>query len=308
MKQSVFFFLMISLNFYAQTNISGYVKTKNDLEKPQKIFISTKNTKGEYIIIASADIKSNGFFNINKELTSSDKLYKISINNTLEDNSKNFVLSNNDSLSFVISEILFTDFNNTNSIDKEWQKFNNFKEDLNINSPENYLKKIRQYSKDSLKTLVIKLISIKELNEKKLLQKDIALNMNYYVRFLKKLKSSEINNLEYFFLEKELALQSLKIAEQKYFVSKVINFALGIIIIALALFIYLFKFKRTNTRIEELSKQEINIKKHIIEGKSNKEIAEELFISLSTVKTHNTSIYNKLNVSSRNELITKFGK
>lgn len=308
MKQSVFFFLMISLNFYAQTNISGYVKTKNDLEKPQKIFISTKNTKGEYIIIASADIKSNGFFNINKELTSSDKLYKISINNTLEDNSKNFVLSNNDSLSFIISEILFTDFNNTNSIDKEWQKFNNFKEDLNINSPENYLKKIRQYSKDSLKTLVIKLISIKELNEKKLLQKDIALNMNYYVRFLKKLKSSEINNLEYFFLEKELALQSLKIAEQKYFVSKVINFALGIIIIALALFIYLFKFKRTNTSIEELSKQEINIKKHIIEGKSNKEIAEELFISLSTVKTHNTSIYNKLNVSSRNELITKFGK
>ena len=141
MKQSVFFFLMISLNFYAQTNISGYVKTKNDVEKPQKIFISTKNTKGEYIIIASADIKSNGFFNINKELTSSDKLYKISINNTLEDNSKNFVLSNNDSLSFIISEILFTDFNNTNSIDKEWQKFNNFKEDLNINSPEKLFRK-----------------------------------------------------------------------------------------------------------------------------------------------------------------------
>lgn len=307
MKQSVFFFLMLSLNLYSQTNISGYVKTENEFEKPQKIFISTKNSIGEYIIIASADIDSNGFFNINKELDSNIKLYKISVNNTAEDNSKYFLLSNNDSLSFGIGEILFNEYNNTNSIDNEWQKFNKFREDLNINQPKNYLKQIRQYSEDSLKTLAIKLLSVKELHEKNLLQEDILVNMSYYLRFLEELKSSEINNLEYFFLENELALQSLKKAEQKYKLSKVIILIL-VLIIALTILFYLFNIKRTNKNIEELSKQEINVKKHIIEGKSNKEIAKELFISLSTVKTHITNIYNKLNVSNRNELITKFGK
>ena len=307
MKQSVFFFLMLSLNLYSQTNISGYMKTENEFEKPQKIFISTKNSIGEYNIIASADIDSNGFFNINKELDSNIKLYKISVNNTAEDNSKYFLLSNNDSLSFGIGEILFNEYKNTNSIDNEWQKFNKFREDLNINQPKNYLKQIRQYSEDSLKTLAIKLLSVKELHEKNLLQEDILVNMSYYLRFLEELKSSEINNLEYFFLENELALQSLKKAEQKYKLSKVIILIL-VLIIALTILFYLFKIKRTNNNIEELSKQEINIKKHIIEGKSNKEIAKELFISLSTVKTHITNIYNKLNVSNRNELITKFGK
>ncbi|MGB7394497.1 MAG: LuxR C-terminal-related transcriptional regulator, partial [Pricia sp.] len=38
-------------------------------------------------------------------------------------------------------------------------------------------------------------------------------------------------------------------------------------------------------------------------GKSNKEIAGELFISISTVKTHITNIYGKLKVSSRKELL-----
>ena len=60
--------------------------------------------------------------------------------------------------------------------------------------------------------------------------------------------------------------------------------------------------------IEELSNQEIKIKRHIIDGKSNKEIADELFISLNTVKTHISNLYSKLNVSNSKELIGKFQK
>jgi transcriptional antiterminator len=40
--------------------------------------------------------------------------------------------------------------------------------------------------------------------------------------------------------------------------------------------------------------------------KSNKEIATELFISVSTVKTHITNIYKKLAVVNRTELVTRF--
>ena len=43
----------------------------------------------------------------------------------------------------------------------------------------------------------------------------------------------------------------------------------------------------------------------IAAGLSNKKITEELFISMSTVKTHLRNIYSKLNVHSRTEAIAR---
>ncbi|HEY9301138.1 MAG TPA: response regulator transcription factor [Phormidium sp.] len=48
-----------------------------------------------------------------------------------------------------------------------------------------------------------------------------------------------------------------------------------------------------------LSERELEILKLIVDGKSNPEIAEMLYISLSTVKTHIRSIMNKLAVDDR---------
>ena len=48
-----------------------------------------------------------------------------------------------------------------------------------------------------------------------------------------------------------------------------------------------------------LSDRELEILKLIVDGKSNPEIAEMLYISLSTVKTHIRSIMNKLSVDDR---------
>lgn len=53
----------------------------------------------------------------------------------------------------------------------------------------------------------------------------------------------------------------------------------------------------------ELTPQEQRIYQAIQDNKSNKEIALELFISTSTVKTHINNIYKKLDVSSRGEII-----
>ena len=195
-----------------------------------------------------------------------------------------------------------------NTVEKEELNFIKFTKQLKTSSTSDYLEKIRTYSKDSLKTLAIKLLSIKELNKKELLQKDISLNPDYYINLLDELKSSEIKSLEYSFLEKELATYSLIKTEKKYTLSVFLNILLGALLLFLFYFIYSIKStKKLNTE-EELSKQEKNIKNHIIAGKSNKEIAEELFISLSTVKTHITNIYHKLNVTNRKELIAKFPK
>lgn len=198
--------------------------------------------------------------------------------------------------------------NEYNFIAQEKQKFKKFKNQIKSTTTADYLEKIRVYSEDSLKTLAIKLLSIKELNEKKLLQKDISLNSEYYIRLLEELKSSEINNIEYFFLERELKYYYLINLENKQTLSIIANIIFVIIIFFLSYIIYAIKSEKRLTIIEELSNQEIKIKKYIMDGKSNKEIAEELFISLNTVKTHITNIYYKLKVSNRKELISKFQK
>jgi WD40 repeat protein/serine/threonine protein kinase/basic membrane lipoprotein Med (substrate-binding protein (PBP1-ABC) superfamily) len=51
--------------------------------------------------------------------------------------------------------------------------------------------------------------------------------------------------------------------------------------------------------LESLTKREIEIWKMISDGKSNKEIARDLFVELSTVKWHITQLYRKLDVRTR---------
>jgi DNA-binding NarL/FixJ family response regulator len=52
----------------------------------------------------------------------------------------------------------------------------------------------------------------------------------------------------------------------------------------------------------QLSERELDIARSIARGRTNQEIAAELFISLSTVKTHVTRIQNKLGVRNRVEI------
>lgn len=56
--------------------------------------------------------------------------------------------------------------------------------------------------------------------------------------------------------------------------------------------------------IETVSKREHEILEKITQGKKNKEIAAELFMSEQTVKAHLSRIFRKFNVSSRTQLIS----
>ncbi|MBD2431748.1 MULTISPECIES: response regulator transcription factor [Fischerella] len=53
------------------------------------------------------------------------------------------------------------------------------------------------------------------------------------------------------------------------------------------------------SNLGQLSSRELEVLKLIVEGRTNPEIAAELYMSLSTVKTHIRSIMNKLAVSDR---------
>ena len=55
----------------------------------------------------------------------------------------------------------------------------------------------------------------------------------------------------------------------------------------------------------ELSKREMQILALLAQGHSNEEIAEKLFVSLSTVKTHNQNLFAKLDVKRRIQAVEK---
>lgn len=56
-------------------------------------------------------------------------------------------------------------------------------------------------------------------------------------------------------------------------------------------------------RKHNISKREREIMELIVEGKSNKEIEEQLFISVNTVKNHIYHLYQKLGIKSRSQLM-----
>ncbi|MFC1960309.1 LuxR C-terminal-related transcriptional regulator [Chloroflexota bacterium] len=60
--------------------------------------------------------------------------------------------------------------------------------------------------------------------------------------------------------------------------------------------------------IESLSERELEVLKLIAEGQSNREVAQQLVISLPTVKSHTSNIYSKLAVSSRTQAVDRARK
>jgi len=215
------------------------------------------------------------------------------------------VAQKKDTLSFQKKPFQPTKDTSYNSTYYELQKYNAFhQKTAHIKSEKKYLEEIHSFTKDSLQILAVKLISIKQLYKKDLLDTDIAQHTNFYVALLNDLKESDINPTEYLFLENKLSKILIAKLETKYTYSSWLNTILAISLAGA--FVFMFYSRRKKNTPIALSKQETTVKNLIVNGKSNKEIAEELFISLSTVKTHITNIYHKLHISNRDELTAKF--
>ena len=187
---------------------------------------------------------------------------------------------------------------------KEYKKFKYFEEELQSStlSQKEKENQLTGYARDSLQILQVKLVAIKVLEEKNLLSRDIAENSEYYFTLLKKFKESDIPPVEYLFLEEKLAYLNQEALGQQLKQSRWLNFGLIALVIILGVVAIHQVRKQRKPILPELSKQETLVRNLILEGKSNKEIANELFISLSTVKSHITNIYGKLNVDNRQEL------
>lgn len=317
--------LLFGIMLSAQTAISGYVEMEGPAQFEQKVYLAKTSLKditdhGQAIKIATSVINKEGYFEFKRHLLEEkEAVYRLYVNriekivkDTLQVD-KSFILSKKDSIHFRKSKVPFSEYSNTNIADKEWQLLKNYESKLkNISShiedslADDYVANIRSYTKDSLQILIVKLIGIKQLENKNLLDQDIIKNPEYYTDILAQLRISDIERSEYLFLENKLAFLMAELAQDRYRTSRTIILLLVFAITGLLLLIFQLKRKKNRPQLMDLSKQERNIQSLILEGKSNKEIADELFISLSTVKTHISNIYGKLHISNRQELLHKY--
>ena len=319
MKKTQIIILLFFLSFFAnaQTSISGFInldKTENTVSKISlyKINVFHENKQDERNLLATAPIGKDGFFQFDKSLIEEqDQIYRVELEWDVDSpidviDYQYFILSKTDSIYFHKSNLLIGNNSNSNLADLEWQKLNQFESKVNAQHGILQQNNYKNYLKDSLQILLVKLIGIKQLDDKRLLEKDIVENQDYYVSLLDELKKSDLDPIEYAHLENKIALLNLKDIEQKYQYSLLWNFLAMLVIVGLLGYLFYLRKKvntPSNLPIAQLSKQEKVIKELILEGKTNKEIASHLYISISTVKTHITNLYKKLGVSNRNDIL-----
>jgi DNA-binding CsgD family transcriptional regulator len=128
-------------------------------------------------------------------------------------------------------------------------------------------------------------------------QTDYLQNPNFYQIYLSKWENQ---NSSYF----KSFRQKFSIEKNNSTNNKNTKYIIFIVCVAFALLISVFiYFRKKKQKIKKLSVQERKIFDLIRNGMSNKEIATECNIELTTVKSHVGSIYSKLKIKSRKEAL-----
>ncbi len=137
--------------------------------------------------------------------------------------------------------------------------------------------------------------------------KDIA-NNTYYSSLADRLESKYPNTLFTKLYQEEITTDQ-QLASKKSPIGSTWKWILGCLL-ALSVLLNIFLIARQRylqkkykkSALDKLTMQEQKIVDEILKDKTNKEIASDLFVSLSTVKTHINNLNKKLNVSSREEI------
>lgn len=66
--------------------------------------------------------------------------------------------------------------------------------------------------------------------------------------------------------------------------------------------------EKANNPLEKLTSRQLEVLKHVIDGKNNKTIAREIDLSLGTIKAHLSAAYSVLGVSNRTEAVVLASK
>lgn len=293
-------------------------------------------------IIESATIDSLGHFSFEgNHLPIKNRIYKIHIvpkgenedvyiYNTTSPGS-NFILfiannkdtvrvSSSESGKFIFDEVVSDTNPNAGKLKelsdlkvKTLESSNHYSKKSNELFLEYFFKRIKEFC-DTIDEPLVGLIGFDYLiqidnYEQTYILNDFAKNDQFYSSLLQKVKSKYPRSLYFKNFEDEITLLEFKLNKSDVvFYKKIIMLLSFLIIISIGAIIFLMrklkKYSTNNKRfeIENLTSKEKEIIELILESKSNKEIADILYVSLSTVKTHINNIYGKINVKSRKEL------
>lgn len=138
------------------------------------------------------------------------------------------------------------------------------------------------------------LVSLYALYKSKF-DRNYPVNQQFYGNFLAKWKQPD----DPYFIEFRKKLPQTRSNITSYLLVILISLLVGF----LASTGYIKFFRKKKNLLRDLSVQERKIFSLLLEGKSNKEISETMMIGMSTVKSHVTSIYSKLQVNSRKALM-----
>lgn len=135
----------------------------------------------------------------------------------------------------------------------------------------------------------------------------------YYDNLLNRLKrfypnSPYTKQYENEIISDKYSIQDVKESSNQWLFYLILIICIVSVILNIFLLSKLFK-KEKNPKTDlksSLTKQEQNILQLLLQDKSNKDIADALFVSLSTVKTHVNNVYRKLNVQTREEVKNLF--
>jgi len=335
----VFIVLLIGNAGYSQYSISGYLDTP---KKDKKIYLSLlkyneQMTVYEDQVITSTTADSLGFFSFEGQLLSEkDALYRIHAEvedgfgpQQIHDNKDlknlhNFIFSNTDTIVFQKNKkFWFSDNTNTNPLDEEWRAFDDYGKQLRLElyalaetslkkqSSIQYLYELKSYANSKGIHPLVTLILISSVDET-ILKQDIAEDPVFYSTLKEDLKAYYGDALYAAQYEELLTDLSKKETQNELENTKNLVYVLiGVCLLFLAVIVFLlYKLKHAKARAAQpanvnLTNQEERVAELIVKEKSNKEIASELYISLSTVKTHIRNLYAKLEVSNRQEFVEK---
>ncbi|MBN1821932.1 MAG: LuxR family transcriptional regulator [Prolixibacteraceae bacterium] len=325
-NKHVIFFLLILLSFQirAHSVLKGqlyldstwaptvYLSLIPDLDN---IYSMSNN-----MIIENAELKDNGEFIFNIDyLTDEDKLYRIHLSKK-GDPPASLIIGGKD------ENHLFFIANNQSSIEIKNNPATNLISDAAISGylPNETLQEINRlvlyidtadFSGSSIKRELMNTALSEKLKEiadttshpivalyalyKSKYEYDLEENPQYYQRFLEKWES----NRSGYFNEFRKSIPNNNYHKKHY---NLLFILLGFITgIFLTILFFQYKKKRKSL-LNNLTNQERKILKYLKNGNSNKEISEELNIEISTVKSHINSIYSKLKINSRKDVMNMF--
>lgn len=335
------FFLVITQLAFSQYQFDGfainesenntvYLSVVEDFRKISGVFPEQ--------IIAKEIIDSTGYFIFKGDnLPLQNRIYRIHIDTCNENEQSTahfsghcptskeiiFIANNTTQLSFPFSfdQEMFCKIESNNEKANVFLKIDSLKNDMRfdfgtyrseanrkINSKK-WFSSLQDYGKQINEPLaelyIYSFLSNRSNNLYSYYLKDLKQN-EYYKNLLIRLKEKYPNSSYVLQYENELEADLFLVNNDKdKLFSWWVYLIMGILLLSIFINFYLFnknkKLKKESSLTEKLTSQEQKTLSLILEDKSNKEIASELFISVSTVKTHINNLYKKLNITSREE-------